>query len=313
VLQDYVRAAGADALAERSGTPVTPGVNLRRCIVVVGLTALATLFNPNGISGALYPISYLGNNASTRYIAEWVSPDFHKTQYLLFEALFLVLLVGGIAGKRRARLVDVVILLPFLYLAFESVRNISLYAVLGAPITAELVTWALPTRWQGARAPRRLMRGKTIVNWITVVLIAAGILASTFGKLTNTAQARAVAVMYPVGALQYVQTHGLPARGFDSYNWGGYLIWNWFPSRYVFVDGRPDMYGDVYMDRYVRAYEGQASWQTLFTTNRLCYALIEPSSGLAGALRSSSAWSQVYHDKESSLFVLTDHRQRCGW
>ncbi|MDB5057511.1 MAG: hypothetical protein JWO59_983, partial [Chloroflexi bacterium] len=181
--------------------------DVRRCAVIVGLSACATLVNPNGMSGALYPLSYLGNNASTRYIAEWVSPDFHKTEYLFFEALLLVLLVGALTGPRRARLVDVSIILPFLYLAFESVRNISLFAVLGAPITAEVVTKALPASWQRARRRRPAVRGKTIMNWLAVIILGTGITATTFGKLTDTAQAHATATMYPVGALRYLKTH----------------------------------------------------------------------------------------------------------
>jgi hypothetical protein len=285
--------------------------NLRQCSVVIALTAAATLINPNGLSGALYPLSYLGNNASTRYIAEWVSPDFHQTQYLLFEALVLALLVGALASPRRARFADIVVLLPFLYLAFESVRNISLFAVLGAPIAAEMITSALPERWQGARAPRPTVRGKVILNWLAVIAIGAGIVVTTTDKLTATAQAKAVAKMYPVEALQYFATHHVSGRGFDSYNWGGYLIWNWYPSRHVYVDGRPDMYGDVFMDRYVRAYRGESLWRSLFSTNELCYALVEPSSGIAGVLRREPGWIQVYHDKVSALFVMVDQRLQC--
>src|SRR5260370_40306062 len=83
----------ADIFADDRDRPVT---DVRRCLLVVGATALATLVNPNGLAGALYPFSYLGNNASTRYIAEWVSPDFHQTQYLYFEALFVLLLFAGL-------------------------------------------------------------------------------------------------------------------------------------------------------------------------------------------------------------------------
>jgi hypothetical protein len=286
-------------------------VNIRQCVAVVALTALATLLNPNGLSGALYPLSYLGNNASTRYIAEWVSPDFHQTQYLLFEALVLALLVGALASPRRARFVDVVVLLPFLYLAFESVRNISLFAVLGAPIAAELLTSALPARWQLSGDLQPVVRGKTFLNWCAVIVIGAGIVVTSSSKLTDTAQAKAVAKTYPVGALHYIATNNVPLRGFDSYNWGGYLIWNWYPSRHVYVDGRPDMYGDSFMDRYIRAYEGQASWRALFRGDDLCYALVEPTSGIAGVLKHEPGWLRVFHDKVSILFVKADQRLTC--
>lgn len=290
---------------------LVPSVDTVRCVAVVGLTALATLVNPNGLSGALYPLSYLGNNASTRYIAEWVSPDFHQAQYLLFEALVLVLLIAALASPRRARLVDAVIVLPFLYLAFESVRNIGLFAVLAAPIAAELVSWTLPALTT-SKPTRPQVRGKTILNWLAILAIAAVSTSTWIGKLSDSSQAHAVAAMYPVGALHYIESHSVPARGFDSYNWGGFLIWNWYPNRFVFVDGRPDMYGDSFMDRYVQAYDGASSWRTLFATNRLCYALVEPNSGIAGVLRTAPGWSQVYHDNVSALFVLADHPYPCS-
>jgi hypothetical protein len=127
--------------------------NLSRCVGVVALTCAATLVNPNGLAGALYPLTYLGNNASTRYISEWVSPDFHQGQYLFFEALVMILLAGALASAKRARLADGLVLFPLLYLAFESVRNIPVFAVIAAPIAAELIAGALGTR-RAAPYPR---------------------------------------------------------------------------------------------------------------------------------------------------------------
>lgn len=272
-----------------------------RCAAVVGLTAAATLINPNGLAGVLYPLSYLGNNASTRYIAEWVSPDFHKVQYLLFEGLFLLLLVGALGGGRRARLADVLVLVPFTFLAFQSVRNINLFSVLAAPIAAELVSQMLPAVWR-LRRPAALTRGKAVVNLLAAGAIVVGVLATTASKLSDATQARAVAAMYPVGALRAIEGRGLPVRGFNSYNWGGFLIWNLYPARDVYVDGRPDMYGDRFMDRYIRAYNGEASWRALFARERLCYALIEPDSGIARALRGDSGWHVRYRDARALLF-----------
>jgi hypothetical protein len=287
-------------------------VDVGRCGRVLGLAALATLLNPNGLAGALYPISYLGNNASTRYIAEWESPDFHQVQYLLFEAMVLVLLIAAMAGPRRARLADVFVLLPFLYLAFDSVRNISLFAVLAAPIIAELVVAALPEQYRRTRALRPPPQGSAILNLVAVAVLALLIGVSTAGKLSESSQQHAVATMYPVGALQYIASHKVPARGFDDYNWGGYLIWNWYPERYVYVDGRPDMYGNAFMDSYIRALQGNGSWQSLFSSNRLCYALVEPGSGIAAAIRQTAGWSLVYHDTVSVLFVTTSKRYGCS-
>lgn len=288
-----------------------PKVRAGRSAAVMAAAIGATLCNPNGLAGALYPFSYLGNNASTRYIAEWESPDFHQTQYLLFAALIVVLLAAALAAPRQARLADLAIVLPFLVLALQSVRNISLYAVLVTPITAEVVAGALPTRWRGQRAAPRPAPARSRLNWLTAAIIGAVILASAGGQLTASAQARAESKRYPVQALAYIASHRIPARGFNSYNWGGFLIWHWAPRRSVFVDGRADMYGDAFMDRYIRAYRGDDSWLELFRLNRLCYALLEPSTGLARVLRSAPGWTLVYHDPVSNLFVSHDRRAGC--
>ena len=300
---------GESSFPEGSSIPparhlaTTRAVDLRRSAMVVALSAAACLCNPNGLAGALYPLSYLGNNASTRYIAEWVSPDFHQPQYLFFEGLLLLILAAAMAARHRPRLADVLLLLPFTYFAFDSVRNISLFAVIAAPIAAEMITSLLPETWLAATR-RPVAPSRAALNSLAAAVITLAVaLPSVSARTSNHAEQVALASDFPTGALQYIQRHGLPARGFDSYNWGGYLIWSLFPSKLVYVDGRPDMYGDRFMDQYIAAYNGDASWRTLFRRDRLCYALIEPSSGIARALAADHGWKVRYHDARAALYI----------
>lgn len=309
LLQDLataVRQAPTDR--ERAGAG---HADFGRCALVVALTALATLANPNGLAGALYPLSYLGNNASTRYIAEWVSPDFHKVQYQLFEALLLIVVIGALGSPRRARLCDILMLLPFTYLAFQSVRNINLFCVIVTPLAAELAFGMLPASWRARRITRALSPRIALINCGFAAVIAAFVLVGIAGKLQPGAQARAEAEGFPSGAIRYVQAHQLPARGFDSYNWGGYLIWHWAPGRAVFVDGRPDMYGDRFMDSYINAYDGSPSWRTLLAVNHLCYVLVEPGTGIARALAGEHRWRLAYRDARSVLYLIAPSLQGC--
>lgn len=309
LLQDLATSARA---ARAEGDPMEGGrADAGRCALVVALTALATLVNPNGLAGALYPLSYLGNNASTRYIAEWVSPDFHKVQYLLFEALVLIVLVGALGSPRRARLCDILMLLPFTFLAFQSVRNIGVFCVIAAPLAAELAFGMLPASWRARRITRALTPRVALLNCGFAAMIAAFVLISIAGRFDSGAEARAEAEQFPIGAIRYVQTHGLPDRGFNSYNWGGYLIWHWAPDRAVYVDGRPDMYGDRFMDTYISAYNGNPFWRTLLSVNHLCYVLVEPGTGIDRALAAEHAWHLAYHDLRSVLYLTAPSPRGC--
>ena len=309
LIQDWFRMSRR---TDEALPPRKPRINARRSIVVVLLTALATLLNPNGLAGALYPFSYLGNNASTRYISEWVSPDFHQSNYLFFEAFLFVLLVGAMANPRRVRLVDGLILLPFLYLSFDSVRNMNLLSVLAAPMAAEWVTGALGMRRGAEPKAWASERRRSTTNWLCVGVLGVALLLVTAVGVDSQGQAAAVKKDFPVGALRYIQAHGLPARGFDSYNWGGYLIWNWYARRAVFADGRPDMYGDAFMNSYISAYEGGGSWSHILDANALCYVLVEPGSGIARAMSTARGWHIRYQDAVSVLYLRTGSPRGCA-
>ncbi len=95
-------------------------VQRARTLALTLVACLAVgLLNPNTWRVLIYPFSYLGNNASVRYIAEWVSPNFHQGNYLFFEALIFALLVGLALSPRRPSPRMLLITLVFAYLGLR--------------------------------------------------------------------------------------------------------------------------------------------------------------------------------------------------
>ena len=180
---------GIFALGQSSGAIVAtlqraerPALGLWR---ILALSVAACVVNPNWLKGLLYPFSYLGNNASTRYIAEWVSPDFHQLQYQFFEALLLALVVGLVLSSRRpwafgarsggdatlslARSVtELLLIVAFTHLALDSVRNINLFAVVVAPLIAVYLSSAWRELWAAVRlaAPARTPRVRRVTRGV---------------------------------------------------------------------------------------------------------------------------------------------------
>jgi hypothetical protein len=126
-----------------------------------------------------------------------------------------------------------------------STRHISLFAVAATPIVARHLFYASiayprlhavltgsatlsPTRGQRA-FNSLLLLGAFLALWLWVAGKAA----------TNEA---AIAATYPVAAVDFLFDNDLAqGRLFNSYGWGGYLIWRKLP---VFIDSRADVYGD---------------------------------------------------------------------
>ncbi len=113
-------------------------VGIFLCSVLVGF------MNPNGLKGVVYPFSYLGDNASTRYVNEWFAPSIAKVQYWPFFALLVLFVLALATGLRKLPLYVYAIGLPFSFLAVQSARNVSQFAVFTAPFLAQAVTkrWA---------------------------------------------------------------------------------------------------------------------------------------------------------------------------
>lgn len=294
---------------------------------ILALAVAACVVNPNGLKGLIYPFSYLGNNASTRYIAEWVSPDFHQLQYQFFEALLLAMVVGIAFSPRRpwslgaARsdadgavagrgAIEVLLILCFTHLALDSVRNINLFAVIVAPLIAVYVSaaWrelaatmrrAVPVR---ASSTRAVTRGVGRLNLVLAAVIAIAVLAVSAPGLTSAHNTAVQARRFPAEAVSYLLRHRPAGPMLNSYDWGGYLIWRLYPRMRVYVDGRPDMYGDRFVDAFISTWHAQPGWAATLNRQHVRLVLVEPSSGLGRALATARGWRLVYHDNIAVLY-----------
>jgi hypothetical protein len=106
---------------------------------------------------------------------------------------------------------------------------------------------------------------------------------------------------YPAAALAYLEKEGLgAARIYNSYNWGGYLAWRRIP---VYIDGRADVYGDAFMNQYVRAFQVREDWRAPLDQYGVEVVLIERDGSLAVLLHESGEWARLYRDDLAAVFV----------
>jgi hypothetical protein len=87
---------------------------------------------------------------------------------------------------------------------------------------------------------------------------------------------------------------------YNSYNWGGYLIWRGYR---VFIDGRADVYLDDFMDEYVLAYQMRGDWRRPLDRYDVDYILIETGASFDSLLEASDEWVSVYRDDLAVVYV----------
>jgi hypothetical protein len=187
-----------------------------------------------------------------------------------------------------------------------SARHIPLFAVAAAPIVARHLFYASAAHPRlhglvtGDNAPQSTTGQKALNGLILLLALFAVFLWVGDKAATNEA---AIAEAYPAAAVDYLYENDLAqSRVFNSYGWGGYLIWREMP---VFIDGRADVYGDEFIFYYLRTYYGHERWRESLDDFDVEYVLIERSGVLVSLLLDAPEWRQIYEDDLARIF----HRQ----
>jgi hypothetical protein len=314
----WIAGEAFDRLLQR---PFEAGLSLRQIGMLAIWAALggaAVAINPNGIAMWAIPFQTVGVSVLQEFISEWASPDFHQIAQQPFIWLLLATLAAiGLSGK-QARGRDLAALGLFAYLALVARRNFGPFALAAAPVLAEHAAAAIQAHQGALRAglqplfeafpffrrrstplPERLAG---LLNGLIVFALALGGLAKLYLVTEPDWMSQTLAKQFPAQAVTWLRANPSPPNMFNSYNWGGYLIWQ-LPQAPVFVDGRTDLYNDALLREYLQAVTAEPGWQQILEAYAIQTVLIEPQSGLARALITEPGWLLAYQDELAVVFV----------
>lgn len=269
--------------------------------VLAGL--LASLLNPTGMAPFVGLWRQLLGSGHVRHLDS-------VTEYESLLALFVratgwdllvpavliglvLLLVLEQLGARRLPAPELLVLTLCAVAGLVYVRH-SAFLLFGiAPYAARLLT-----------APAR-----------SVVLRRAALVAVVVLALTAkwTVQP-AAANPYPEGAVDFVLANDLQGRMFNSYDWGGYLIWRLYPEHQVFIDGRvldEAVYRDYSVISQGMAFSrnGRPLFRELLDQHAIEFAVMPLQTFTGEAfpliyqLSQQPDWFPVYLDDLATVFV----------
>ncbi|MBN2472338.1 MAG: hypothetical protein JXN59_16555 [Anaerolineae bacterium] len=275
---------------------------LGRLLLVMAVSVLALVINPFGLEMLKVPFATVNIGVLQDFIQEWASPNFHERQTWPF--IFLLIGALGFAGLSRERLdwSDLALVSGTGFMALLAGRNIALFAVVATPVLIRHADAFLTDRGWVLRSTARTTPGRARLNWVLLALIALGGLAKVWYAVNPAFVREAQIAALPVEAAAYISENRLAGLMFNSYNWGGYLMFA-APEAPVFVDGRTDLYGDDLLREYLRVAFVRDGWEAVLDTYEIGWVVIEAQGGLAAALRQAPGWSLTYEDDLAVIFV----------
>ena len=316
----YLLGESLNRLLRPAGEPAGAWRPLLELIGVAAVSLPFLALNPNGVVMLTYPFKTVGIGVLQQFIQEWAAPDFHQVYVQPFIWLLLLTVAAMALAGRRADFTHLITLAGFCYMALMAGRNIALFALVAGPLLATYGQEAIAGLWATvagryprlarlapAAAPVAGRRPALIaVNWaiLALVVIAAGVKAVQ--PLSADFNEKLQAEQFPAGAVAFLRNHDLPGEMFNSYNWGGYLIWKLYPARRVFIDGRTDLYDDAFIRRYLAVTWAQDGWEDTLQRYHVGYVVIERQSFLAAYLALHPGWQEVYRDGLAVIYVRRD-------
>jgi hypothetical protein len=108
----------------------------------------------------------------------------------------------------------------------------------------------------------------------------------------------------PVAAADFIVNSKPAGNVYSSDQFGGYLIYRFYPETKVFIDGRSDFYrtGSV-VDDYLKIASLKPEWASLLDKYDVRWMLLQPKEALATVALTSGKWTSVYCDDTSQVLV----------
>ncbi len=219
---------------------------LTRKEMIIGVAlVLITLINPNGLRGALYPLTVFNNYAVpiaenfpimelVRNLHSWIFP------YKLFLISIITIALGIVMrlGKLKFFIFELILFAFFAVSSFRLARNVGIYAIFSFP--------AMAVVFQNLKIGQRFpIFNKIALGGLAIFMVffLNSMRTNAFYESVNAQSRFGLSVpKFMQQAVDFFQNNNLPGPIFNDINVGSYLEWKLYPGQKVFSDDRPEAY-----------------------------------------------------------------------
>lgn len=265
------------------------------------LCVIAIFLNPLGyhlFEGASRTLSGPLRN----YISEWHSP--HQPTDYIFVVIYALALLTGFKKHSPA---EIILSLFWLLEGVMAVRNMPIFIILATPMVADAVHQIGMKRQEFRDKEAEYCKNFSrpvvrIQSFFWAFLAAVFFALPVWPKLIGFKPEKLVT--YPKAEIDYAVSH-YPERNFmNSYDLGGYVIYESQGKMKTFIDGRAETaFPSDVVDDYIKFRSNQPGWQVIFGQFNITGAIIEKTSDELGYFKNNKDWRQEFEGENAVVFV----------
>lgn len=241
--------------------------HMKILITILILSILAIIFNPAGITGAIYPLKIfedygyrLIENQSVWFIEKLITYPpirYFKIVFVLLSASWLFKLRKIIKQRNSFPIVNLLLTLLFSFLGWTAIRNFTIFGYFALPITAINLRNI------------NILKRKTKDDYFLVIISAVFLFLAIV--VINPQYWSTKKILYGFGlrkrvenAALFFKKENIQGSIFNNYDIGSYLIYYLYPEQRVFVDNRPEAYPASFFKKiYIPLQENEQKWKEI--------------------------------------------------
>ncbi|MDF1581426.1 MAG: hypothetical protein P1P74_11720 [Desulfuromonadales bacterium] len=282
--------------------------------VLVGVAVLCTPYSGKVITSLVAQVSHiktLGGNTAVRGIMANANMDWRPTTFFTEPTFYYAVAISAVLlllGWRRLSLTDLCLWSGMTLIGFTLSRHVPLYFFTVAILLPRYADAALkPLVSRLGVKVNLVLRVAGQVAAVGVIIYFSLPVYRTYGFFNTGLRTW----HYPIEAAAFVKENKLPANIYNTYDWGGYLMWTLYPEYQVFWDGRQNsakMFNDG-----LNVMSAKPRWKEILTTHdvktivsKACMVSNGQSYPILRVLGRDPDWALVFHDDSSLVFVRVD-------
>ncbi len=275
--------------------------HLGRQFLFIGVSSIAaSLITPAGLDN-WRALVVNGNSYLLSHTVETQPPGFLLPAtwlVLFFLALSIAFLVVG-----RMNVAHFFLLSGLSALSLVIARMIPLFMIAAAPILVEALSKAtgypgwktIENRFVEIQAS---LRGAVLPM---LILLGSAIVFGINHYITKNSFFQFDSDVFPIRAVDWLESHPLTGNMFNDINWSGYLLYRLWPQQNVFIDSRTDFYGESLLREYEHIITASPDWDQLLTTYQVEWIIIPADAPLAETLRNRGR-KPLYSDSTTVIY-----------
>lgn len=230
--------------------------------IVFVLSVMLSFFNPNGLTGVLYPLNVTKNYGytivenQTMFFLEGI--NFKDPNFLFVKISIAIIIFALILAfiKKKFEIKNILLSVFGVFLALMNVRSFPY-----------LVFLSLPATMEHFGSMKQNTFTKFIVSFFGLILLTESLFYLNGDYYQYKDNNNAVGLKLVANgklALDFVINNNLPNPIYNNFDIGSYIIYRGYPKYRVFVDGRPESYPkEFFLNTYIPTQSDYAKFKKL--------------------------------------------------